>query len=133
MLQTEAFAQAIIQASCALRRVKELSSASRPGCDAKAFRAKQDPVARCGYPNEAANRCTVGRADGMQELLGHHVPQAKLPTMALQILPYGEDAHPGMAGAFLGMTPQRNPPLVYAKARAGACPSSVARGVNALH
>lgn len=108
LLQTEAYAEAIIRSSLLsvppgvvsqrveirLRRQAALSLS----------RKDQDPLEMTAVLDEAVLRRQTGGAEVMREQLLHLVDMAEQPNITLQVLPFAKGSHPAMTGAFTILT-----------------------------
>jgi hypothetical protein len=72
--------------------------------------------------NEAVIRRVVGDPAVMDEQLKRLIAAMDLPTVTLQVLPFGAGAHPSMDGSFslLGFPEPNDPNVVYIEYQTGA-------------
>jgi hypothetical protein len=76
---------------------------------------REHPPRLWAVVDEAAMRRPVGGPEVMRGQLERLIEAAKLPNVTLQILPFGEGAHPAMVGSFsvLRFPDEELPDVVY--------------------
>jgi transcriptional regulator with XRE-family HTH domain len=115
LLQTEDYARAVIAAGTVggdhdgKERNVELLMARQPPL------TSDDPPRLWAVLDEAALRRTVGGAGLMRLQLDHLLDLARLPNVAIQVIPFGAGAHPAMGRPFVILAfPERaDPDVVY--------------------
>ncbi|PRW62788.1 Scr1 family TA system antitoxin-like transcriptional regulator [Actinopolyspora mortivallis] len=82
----------------------------------------ENPLRLRAVVDEAALRRTVGRESVMREQLAHLLEQADIPTVELQVLPFGAGAHCAMNGAFtlLEFPDPADPDVLYVEYPTGS-------------
>ncbi|HEY2550085.1 MAG TPA: helix-turn-helix transcriptional regulator [Streptosporangiaceae bacterium] len=116
LLQTEEYARTVIAAGMVnsatdeIERRVELLMARQPALTRSDDRPKFWAVL-----DEAALRRRVGGAGLMRLQLEHLLEVARLPSVALQVIPFGGGAHPAMGRPFviLGFPERADPDVVY--------------------
>ncbi len=115
LLQTEEYARAVIAAGTVDGGLEAVERNV-------AFRMARQPALTCDDPpqlwavlDEAALHRRVGGADVMRQQLDHLLELARLPNVAIQVLPFGAGAHPAMGRPFVILAfPERaDPDVVY--------------------
>lgn len=122
LLQTEAYARAVIQASLRAddagvqRRVMARMTRT-------VLLGRTDPPAPelSVVIDEGALRRPIGDDGIMREQLGALLAAGKRPNVTIQVLPYSAGAHPGLSGAFiiLGFPEDIAPDVGYVETRIG--------------
>jgi transcriptional regulator with XRE-family HTH domain len=115
LLQTEDYARAVLMAGTVggdhdgVERNVELLMARQP------LLTSADPPRLWAVLDEAALRRTVGGAGLMRLQLEHLLDLARLPNVAIQVIPFGAGAHPAMGRPFVILAfPERaDPDVVY--------------------
>jgi transcriptional regulator with XRE-family HTH domain len=115
LLQTEDYARTVIAAGTVggdhdgIERNVELLMARQPPL------TSDDPPRLWAVLDEAALRRTVGGAGLMRLQLEHLLDLAQLPSVAIQVIPFGAGAHPAMGRPFVILAfPERaDPDVVY--------------------
>ncbi|HUZ23940.1 MAG TPA: helix-turn-helix transcriptional regulator [Streptosporangiaceae bacterium] len=122
ILQTEEYARTVHRAQLIKATDGEIDRLVRVRL------ARQELLTSDGGPqlwlvlNEAVIRRVVGGAAIMREQLKRLIEASRLPNMALQIVPFGQGAHPAMDGSFnlLGFPEPTDPNIVYIEYHTGA-------------
>jgi transcriptional regulator with XRE-family HTH domain len=115
LLQTEDYARTVLIAGTVggdhdgVERNVELLMARQP------LLTSAEPPRRWAVLDEAALRRTVGGAGLMRLQLEHLLEFARLPNVAIQVIPFGAGAHPAMGRPFVILAfPERaDPDVVY--------------------
>jgi transcriptional regulator with XRE-family HTH domain len=115
LLQTEEYARTVIAAGTVggdhegTERNVALLMARQP------LLTGDDPPRLWAVLDEAALRRTVGGAGLMRLQLDHLLDLARLPNVAIQVIPFGAGAHPAMGRPFVSLAfPERaDPDVVY--------------------
>jgi hypothetical protein len=116
LLQTEEYARAIYQPAHPGASTEEIDRRvavriNRQGVLTRGL----DPLKLSVILNEAVLRRVVGSPSVMRNQLTHMAKVARLPTVKLQVVPFGAGVHPGMDGPFivLRFSDQAMKPIVY--------------------
>jgi len=123
LLQTEEYARTVIAAGTVggdhegTERNVALLMARQP------LLTGDDPPRLWAVLDEAALRRTVGGAGLMRLQLDHLLDLARLPNVAIQVIPFGAGAHPAMGRPFVILAfPERaDPDVVYLEDLTSAC------------
>lgn len=100
LLQTEEYAQAMIQVARPDINISEVEKRVRVRMSRQSLLTQDEPLDLWVVLDEAVLRRPVGGADVMKRQLGHLATVAELPNATLQVLPFSAGAHAGMDGAF---------------------------------
>jgi transcriptional regulator with XRE-family HTH domain len=100
LLQTEAYARAVLDAIRIDPKPDEIESRLRLRMDRRALLTEKDAPRYWVVLDEALLRRAVGGSTTMQAQLEHLVEVAALPSVTIQVLPYSTGAHAGMDGEF---------------------------------
>jgi transcriptional regulator with XRE-family HTH domain len=113
LLQTETYTRAL--ATGVLQRRVEVRM------QRQASITKNDPLHLWAVLDEAVLHRRVGGPAVMHQQLQHLAEMGQRPHITIQVVPFGEGAHPGMAGAFAHMSfpDAADPDLVYVESMAG--------------
>ncbi|WP_328600674.1 helix-turn-helix domain-containing protein [Actinomadura physcomitrii] len=121
LLQTEDYARAAIRGALPESTRDEVESRVEARMQRQVVLTKEHPLKLWAIVDEAAIRRAVGGGDVMREQLEHLLRITELPTVQLQVIPFGAGAHPGMPGSFVVMkfVEELGPELVYIDSQAG--------------
>jgi len=121
LLQTEEYAQAMIQAARPDISAAEVEKRVRVRMSRQSLLSQDEPLDLWVVLDEAVLRRPVGGTDVMRRQLGHLATTAELPNVTLQVLPFAAGAHAGMDGAFtmLQYDESADQNLVFASNAAG--------------
>lgn len=101
LLQTEAYAEAIIRSSLLSAPPGVVSQRVEVRLNRQAVLSRtEDPLEMTTILDEATLRRQTGGAHVMREQLHHLADISEDPNVTLQILPFAKGSHPAMAGAF---------------------------------
>lgn len=101
LLQTEAYARAILTGVVPLATEREVEHRTRVRMQRQAVLRRDDPLQLWAVIDEAALHRMVGGLPVMREQLEALVVMARMPHVTLQVIPFGAGAHPGMPGSFV--------------------------------
>lgn len=101
LLQTEAYARAILTGVVPLATEREVEHRTRVRMQRQAVLCREDPLQLWAVLDEAALHRVVGGVAVMREQLHALAAAARLPHVTLQVIPFGVGAHPGMPGSFV--------------------------------
>jgi transcriptional regulator with XRE-family HTH domain len=103
LLQTEAYARAMIRAGRPGDSDAEIEQLVTARLSRQAIWERQDPPPPMLFAvlGEAVLRQRVGDAEIMRGQLGHLVEAASNPRITIQVLPFAAAAHPGLLGPLL--------------------------------
>ena len=136
LLQTEAYARAIIEATSL--NVVPAEIEERMGVRI----SRQDLITRStdrvqlvAVLDEAVLRRQVGGPQAMQEQVRHLIAMAELPNVVIHVLPFAVGAHAGLDGPFvlLSFPEPEDPDLVYLEQATSGLVPGRARGSTPLH
>lgn len=121
LLQTEAYAQAVIRGVLPTATTKEVDQRVQARVDRQVVFAKDHPLELWAIIDEATLRRAVGGSKVATGQLNHLLTMAEQPFVTLQVIPFGAGAHPGMLGSFVLMDfPEPDDPaLIYIDSMAG--------------
>jgi hypothetical protein len=100
LLQTEAYARAVLQAIRPDRRAGDIERRLRLRMTRQALLTGEKAPRYWVVLDESVLRRTVGGAKAMSEQLDRLIDAAELPDLTLQVLPFSNGAHAGMDGEF---------------------------------
>lgn len=123
LLQTEDYVRAVIEGSRRRRTRKQLDSeVSVRLIRQERLTSEDDPLELVAIIDEAALHREVGGSELMRSQVRHLIEVAELPTVTLQVLPFGVGAHSAMDGAFtvLDFPDPKEQPLLYQAYVSGA-------------
>jgi hypothetical protein len=101
LIQTEAYARAVVQSGSILeRQVEELDRLVRLRLDRQGAIAEQNSLRRWFVLHEAALFGAVGNSVVMSDQCKRLVEEARNPQVTIQVIPITTGAYPGTAGAF---------------------------------
>jgi transcriptional regulator with XRE-family HTH domain len=115
LLQTEAYAQAMIRAGWPVdsdARIDQLVTA-RLARQEILRREDPDPPIVSVILGEAVLRQPVGGAHSMREQFQHLVESAANPRISIQVLPWSAREHPGLLGPFVVASFENEPDAAY--------------------
>lgn len=115
LLQTEQYAAEILRHSPYTQLPDEAARAAELHRARRGRLVGPDPVRLDAVINEGAFRRVVGGREIMCGQLTRVIEAAKLPHVALRVLPFAAGAHPGVDGSFtvLEFSDPSNPRIVY--------------------
>ena len=115
LLQTDDYIRAVVRGAHLEDRGEEVGRRVRLRMARQAVLIREQPPRLWAVIDEAALRRPVGGPEVMRGQLERLVEVAKLPNVTLQILPFGEGAHPAMVGSFsvLRFPDEELPDVVY--------------------
>lgn len=119
LLQTEAYAREAITGVLPEPTNGEIEQRLRARLERQAVLEGEDPLRVTAVIDEAALHREVGGPDVMRQQLRHLLSAAKLPYIALQVIPFRAGAHAGMLGAFALADFPDDPEVVYVESLAG--------------
>ncbi|MGW0503284.1 DUF5753 domain-containing protein [Micromonospora sp. NPDC003241] len=100
LLQTEEYVRAIVKAGRSTADQDEVDRVVAARLARKALLSRDEPPALWIVLDEAAVRRVVGGHRVMRAQLQRLVEACELPTVEIQVLPFGAGAHAAMGGAF---------------------------------
>jgi hypothetical protein len=115
LLQTEAYARAILRASWPVdsdARIDQLV-ATRMARQEVLRREDPEPPIVSVILGEAVLHQPVGGAEVMREQLGHLVESAANPRITVQVMPWSAGEHPGLLGNIVVASFESGPDAVY--------------------
>jgi transcriptional regulator with XRE-family HTH domain len=115
LLQTEAYARAILRASWPVdseARIDQLVTA-RMARQEILRREDPEPPIVSAILSETVLRQPVGGAAVMREQLGHLVESAANPRISIQVLPWSAGEHPGLLGNLVVASFENGPDAAY--------------------
>jgi transcriptional regulator with XRE-family HTH domain len=115
LLQTDDYMRAVVQGAHLDESSEELGRRVRLRMARQTLLTREHPPRLWAVVDEAAMRRPVGGPEVMRGQLERLIEAAKLPNVTLQILPFGEGAHPAMVGSFsvLRFPDEELPDVVY--------------------
>ncbi len=115
LLQTDDYMRAVVQGAHLEESPEELGRRVRLRMARQILLTREHPPRLWAVVDEAALRRPVGGPEVMRGQLERLIDAAKLPNVTLQILPFGEGAHPAMVGSFsvLRFPDEELPDVVY--------------------
>jgi hypothetical protein len=115
LLQTDDYMRAVVQGAHLDESPEELGRRVRLRMARQILLTREHPPRLWAVVDEAALRRPVGGPEVMRGQLERLIDAAKLPNVTLQILPFGEGAHPAMVGSFsvLRFPDEELPDVVY--------------------
>jgi hypothetical protein len=115
LLQTEDYMRAVVGGGHLEDLPEEAEHRVQLRLGRQALLEREDAPRVWAVVDEAALRRPVGGPEVMRAQLGRLIEATKLPTVTLQVLPFGAGAHPAMVGAFsvLRFADQELPDVVY--------------------
>jgi transcriptional regulator with XRE-family HTH domain len=115
LLQTDDYMRAVVQGAHLDESSEELGRRVRLRMARQTLLTREHPPRLWAVVDEAALRRPVGGPEVMRGQLERLIEAAKLPNVTLQILPFGEGAHPAMVGSFsvLRFPDEELPDVVY--------------------
>jgi transcriptional regulator with XRE-family HTH domain len=121
LLQTEAYARALIRGTLPLATAEEVESRVSARIHRQERLTSGDLLRLWAIVDEAAFRRQVGGVDVMREQLKRLQELAELPNLTFQVIPLGAGAHPGMLGSFaiLKFVEDTKPDVIYIESGAG--------------
>lgn len=121
LLQTEAYAAAIVRAGRPDISVDEISRRVHVRMERQSLLIQDDPIDLWVVLDEAVVSRPVGGDEVMRDQLRRLVVAAELPNVTLQVLPFGVGAHAAMDGTFaiLGFPEAEDPDAVFAENATG--------------
>jgi transcriptional regulator with XRE-family HTH domain len=122
LLQTDDYIRAVVHAAHLTDTSDEVGRRVRLRMARQTLLTRDQPPRLWAVVDEAALRRPVGGPEVMRGQLERLIEATKLPTVTLQLLPFGAGAHPAMAGAFsvLRFGDQELPDVVYLEHLTGA-------------
>lgn len=123
LLQTKDYADAIARRGATERSESQIASFVELRMARQAvLRREPDPLQLWAVLDEAALRRVVGSPIVMRDQLLRLADMARHPTITVQVVPYGNGAHPGLMGRFqiLDFRWPTDPGVAYIEHRAGA-------------
>jgi hypothetical protein len=119
LLQTPDYARALIQAA-RLHRPGDIDDLVQVRVERKKLLSRpRDPLELWAVLDEAVLRRPVGGGEVMRAQIAHLREMAELPSVTIQVFPFGKGAHPGLAGAFSLLEFDTDPAVVYVDSPAG--------------
>ena len=119
LLQTPDYARALIQAA-RLHRPGDIDDLVRLRTTRKTLLTREhDPLELWAILDEAVLHRPVGGTEIMHTQIEHLREMAEIPTITIQVFPFGKGAHPGLSGAFSLLEFDTDPPVVYVDSPAG--------------
>ncbi|WP_184954317.1 helix-turn-helix domain-containing protein [Paractinoplanes abujensis] len=100
LLQTEAYAIAVIRAAQPGDSDQEIEQRVRVRMERQSLLIQDDPIDLWVVLDEAVVSRPVGGDDVMRDQLARLINTAQLPNVTLQIMPFAAGAHAGMDGTF---------------------------------
>lgn len=121
LLQTEEYARALLTAVRPADTAANVDRLVALRMQRQALLDRRPRFSLWAILDEAVLRRPVGGPEVMQQQLRHLAKAAELPNVTLQVMPFGQGAHPGLDGAFSIMEfPRRtDPDVVYIDGPAG--------------
>ena len=115
LLQTDAYMRAVVQGAHLDESAEELGRRVRLRMARQQLLTRELPPRVWAVIDEAALRRPVGGREVMAGQLERLIEATKLPNVTLQVLPFGEGAHPAMVGSFsvLRFPDEELPDVVY--------------------
>jgi transcriptional regulator with XRE-family HTH domain len=115
LLQTKAYAQAVIEATAMKHSAAHLEEKVSVRLARQQLLTRDDPIHLHAVLDQATLVREVGGAMTMSDQLAFLLQQSKLPNITIQILPFQRGAHPAMDGPFilLEFPDLADPALVY--------------------
>jgi transcriptional regulator with XRE-family HTH domain len=115
LLQTEAYARAVIEATAMKLSTAHLKEKISVRLARQQLLTRDDPIHLHAVLDQATLVREVGGATTMGDQLTFLLQQSKLPNITIQILPFQRGAHPAMDGPFilLEFPDLADPALVY--------------------
>jgi transcriptional regulator with XRE-family HTH domain len=115
LLQTTEYARAVTRAVRPDQRQEQIERQVELRMARQSLLTQDDPPALWVIIDEGVLCRSVGERGVMSEQLYHLTEVAELPTVTLQVLPFGAGQHAGMDGAFtiLGFPEPADPAVVY--------------------
>jgi hypothetical protein len=101
LMQTEAYARAQMKAAPIPDSDEEIDKRIAVRMNRQRRLVESSPPECWVILNEAVLRRQVGGTETMHAQLTHLIDLARVPTVALQVLPFAAGAHPGTHGAFM--------------------------------
>jgi transcriptional regulator with XRE-family HTH domain len=111
LLQTADYSRALLQAGGVPGAETETRVAMRLG--RQAVLTRPQPPSFLALVDEAALRRPVGGPAVMAEQLRHVCKLAERPNVSVRVIPFGEGAHAGMAGAYMVLSFTKEPTIVH--------------------
>lgn len=112
LLQTEAYARAILRTDLARRDEKVLAQDVKMRIERQNVLTKKNPPLAWFIIDESVLHRHYG---DMQEQLSHLIMAAQLPNVVIQVLPYSMNDHPGLNGPLTILEFADSPPMAYAQ------------------
>ena len=114
LLQTDDYMRAVIR-DASLESSEEVGRRVRLRMARQILLTREHPPRLWAVMDEAALRRPVGGREVMRGQLERLIDATKLPSVTLQVLPFGAGAHPAMVGAFsiLRFADRELPDVVY--------------------
>ena len=115
LLQTDDYMRALVHGAHLEETNEEVGRRVRLRMARQTLLTREQPPRLWAVVDEAALRRPVGGPEVMRGQLERLIEAAKLPNVTLQILPFGEGAHPAMVGSFsvLRFPEEELPDVVY--------------------
>ena len=115
LLQTDDYIRAVIGGAQLDEPSEEMGRRVRLRMARQTLLTREHPPRLWAVVDEAALRRPVGTREVMRGQLERLIEATKLPNVTLQILPFGEGAHPAMVGSFsvLRFPDEELPDVVY--------------------
>ena len=115
LLQTEEYARAVISAGMVSGKPDDVSRSVQLRMARQPASTREDPPKLWAVLDEAALRRRVGGSALMRIQLEHLLDMARLPNVAIQVIPFCGGAHPAMGRPFviLVFTERIDPDVVY--------------------
>lgn len=119
LMQTEAYARALIQAGPAEISAEEVDQRAKVRIERQRILDGAAPARLWAIVDEAALRRPVGGPEVMRGQLAHLIEMAELPKVTLQVIPFSAGPHPSTAGSFTIVSFPDDPGAAYVETVAG--------------
>ncbi|NJC70289.1 helix-turn-helix domain-containing protein [Planosporangium thailandense] len=121
LLQTEAYARAVISATCSHDDLEEIDRRVQVRIARQSCLVEEPKLTFWTIIDEAALRRRIGGSEVMRGQLAHLLDVGKQPNVTVQVLPFSEGAHPGTLGsiAILEFPEDVHSPVAYIETYAG--------------
>ncbi|ACU39928.1 helix-turn-helix transcriptional regulator [Actinosynnema pretiosum subsp. pretiosum] len=101
LLQTEDYARSVISGVLPSATAEQVEDRVKTRVERQAILSKETPLNLWVVIDEAALRRAVGSTEIMRKQRQHLVEAAEAPNVTIQVLRFGDGAHPGMPGEFI--------------------------------
>jgi transcriptional regulator with XRE-family HTH domain len=116
LLQTSDYTRAIMSAGWTVPP-DEISTRVTTRRGRRDVLTRPDPVHLTAYIGEAALRQRIGRPNTMAEQCAYLIEMAARPNIAMRVIPFDTDWHPGLEGASYRIESAHNCPVVFIEVR----------------